>query len=103
MRAEDSHVGADTIDGHYISTVWLGLDITHRPPLIIETMIFCESADCAEYDCPLHHWMERYPNETEARAGHEAAKLLVMALLWARRNTPEQGEQIAQRDDPDLD
>lgn len=63
-------VAEDTVDGYWVSTVWLGMN--HRygdgPPLIFETMVF------AAPDGEVTNWgdlyADRYSTEAEALAGH---------------------------------
>ena len=61
----DKRVAKDTVNGHDISTVWLGLN--HQwgdgPPLIFETMVF---------GGPLDQETRRYSTEEEALEGHAA-------------------------------
>lgn len=64
----DRRVGSDTIEGKYISTVFLGIDHSFDPSElhIFETMVFThkggESIFC-----------ERYATWVDAEKGHEAA------------------------------
>lgn len=86
---EYQRVAADNVDGHYVSTVWLGLNHQwddRRPPLIFETMIFCESASCVSLadGCPLDDWQCRYSTEPAARAGHDDAIAEVRREMEAR-------------------
>jgi hypothetical protein len=61
-------VDADYVGPVWISTVFLGMNHAFRdgPPLIFETMSFCDDGDWAESDC------ERYSTYEEAQAGHRA-------------------------------
>lgn len=65
----ERHVAVETVDEHWISTVWLGHDPGwpgwgEGPPLIFETMIFGGA-----FDKEMWH----YSTEAEARVGHAAA------------------------------
>lgn len=53
------------VEGGYVSTVWLGLDHSYGdgPPLIFETMAFC--------DGPLDQTQDRYSTREQARKGHD--------------------------------
>lgn len=57
----------DDIGPFFVSTVWLGLDVSHEgetgPPLIFETIVF-QHGERSEQFCM------RYATETEAFAGH---------------------------------
>lgn len=72
MREKNKkHVDETTINGKWVSTVWLGLDHqfyeTGKHPHIFETMIHDEKAD---------KWMnyeERYSTWQEAEEGHKRA------------------------------
>jgi hypothetical protein len=72
-----SKVRQDTIEGWFISTVFLGTDhgFGGGPPLIFETMIFppADEPEGGELD----HWQDRYPTEYAARAGHDRALAMV--------------------------
>jgi hypothetical protein len=65
-------VRQDHVDGHFVSTVWLGLDhgMFGGPPLIFETMIFDQRADAHSFD---EVYCERYTTEDAARVGHDRA------------------------------
>lgn len=63
-------VVATNVGKYWISTVWLGTDMSfdlqpNHKPLIFETMVF-KKGDSAGLD------MERYSTEKEALAGHKA-------------------------------
>lgn len=68
---EGKIVKQDTVNGHWISTVFLGMD--HRfttdvgPPIVFETMIFPSEDNLVECNC----W--RYCTYDEALFGHELA------------------------------
>lgn len=66
--ADTRHVGNDMINGHYVSTVWLGLDHSYYggPPQIFETMVF-QGDTCGDI------YMDRYTTWGEAVAGHKKA------------------------------
>lgn len=56
------------INGHRISTVWLGMNhnfFGEGSPLIFESMVFVDDDSYADLD------MVRYATETEAKAGHQ--------------------------------
>lgn len=65
-------VQQDTVDGFFVSTVWLGLDhaFSGGPPLIFETMIFDQREDAESMS---DIYCERYSTEEAARAGHDRA------------------------------
>lgn len=90
----DYKVVAQTEVGLYwVSTVWLGLDHNFfgGPPLIFETMVFANDDGVKALD---HEFdMRRYATEAEAREGHEATVLLVMATTGA--DVPAQKEEEA--------
>ena len=73
--AEERRIGRDTVHDHLISTVYLGLDhsLWGQPPLIYETMIFCQH----QGECPLNNWCERYPTLENAQTGHQSAVTMV--------------------------
>ncbi|WP_329521199.1 hypothetical protein [Spirillospora sp. NBC_01491] len=55
--------------GHLVLTVWLGADYDlspSGPPILFQTMIFDAARRPAEY-------LERYPTEAAALAGHDQA------------------------------
>lgn len=63
---EDKRVEYTELEGHQVSTVWLGLDHNFSgegPPLIFETMVF-PSDGWGELDC------NRYATLGEAKMGH---------------------------------
>ena len=60
----------DTIEGHLVSTVWLGLDhgfMPEDPPLIFETMVFQSSEPLVDI------YTNRYSTEEQAIEGHQGA------------------------------
>ena len=61
------HVGDDMIDGHHVSTVWLGLDHNHfgGRPLLFETMVFKARGQDI--------YMRRYTTWEQAVEGHKKA------------------------------
>ena len=62
-------VKQEHVDGHFVSTVWLGLNhsfLRDAPPLIFETMIFTEDERGGEK-------MWRYSTLEDALAGHDKA------------------------------
>lgn len=75
---EYKRVAETTVGQLWVSTVWLGLDHNwsppgeHHVPLIFETMVF-PRWNYSEL------WMDRYPTEAAALAGHE------VAVEWARK------------------
>ena len=60
----DRQVGDDEVDGHRVSTVFLGINhaFTPGPPILFETMIFPES-----------ELVGRYSTWDDAEAGHRRA------------------------------
>ena len=71
FQTADRVVFQDQLEGHLVSTVFLGLD--HRflgkgPPILFETMVFCKHEKPAcEFDCD----QRRYCTWLEAEAGHK--------------------------------
>lgn len=68
-KNNSKHVASDTVNGKWISTVWLGLNHQWQdgePPLIFETMVF-ESGDFHDIYC------DRYSTWQEAEEGHKRA------------------------------
>ncbi len=66
---EMKYVKQETVNGYYVSTVYIGLNYRFGddgPPLIYETMIF-EGGDWSDLYC------ERYHSRLAAEAGHERA------------------------------
>ena len=69
----DNHVADDVIDGHHVSTIWLGLDHNHLrdicggKPLVFETMVFDSPKGGSDI------YMERYSTWDEAVIGHAEA------------------------------
>lgn len=65
---EYRRVGADRIDGWFISTVWLGIDDWNsdsKNPVIFETMVFPSEDDFTE------DWVERAHSLEDALAAHQ--------------------------------
>lgn len=75
---EYRRVAEDTIDGVWISTVWLGLDHGYNPehPLIFETMCFDHSGQGRSFD-----YQDRHSTEEQALKGHAEAVAAVNAEL----------------------
>lgn len=67
-------VGSDNVNGHWVSTVFLGVDHQYGdgPPLVFETMVFPSEENMRE------EYMERYSTLEEAEAGHARAVQGVM-------------------------
>jgi hypothetical protein len=64
-----SRVAATLVGTALVSTVWLGVDhnfYDDGPPLIFETMVFD-----ASHPSWSEEYVDRYPTEESARAGHE--------------------------------
>jgi hypothetical protein len=62
------HVADDSLHGHRVSTVWLGLNHNHQeadPPLLFETIIFNHKKEDV--------YLERYSSWQEAEEGHKKA------------------------------
>ena len=78
-HADTRHVGNDMINGHHVSTVWLGLDHNYYggPPLIFETMVF------HGYSCD-DIYMDRYTTWEQAVEGHKKA------IQWVRDGCKEE-------------
>ena len=68
------------VEGGHVSTVWLGLDHSYDegPPLIFETMAFC--------DGPLDQEQRRYQTREQARAGHAEMVELITSERAAWRD-----------------
>lgn len=66
----DHRVAVTRIGLVLVSTVWLGLDHNHGygPPMLFETMLFCDDSDD-----PRNHCLTRYSSEEAALRGHLAA------------------------------
>jgi hypothetical protein len=64
-KGTERHVADETINGHRISTVFLGVDHSfgQGPPLLFETMVFGGS---------LNQEQDRYTTWEQAEAGHKA-------------------------------
>lgn len=86
-------VGQDFVDGHEISTVWLGMEHGWRDgkPLIFETMIFKEGS---RRDC----YCERYATYSEAMDGHVKAVELIKAEATEQNLTRRQALRFLQID-----
>lgn len=71
LRPDNKRVASTTVNGVWVSTVWLGLDHGwgSGPPIIFETMAFARGLGFGELDS------RRYATEEEALAGHEAVVL----------------------------
>lgn len=74
---DPSRIGSDTVDGKWVSTVWLGIDYQFGdgPPLIFETMVFPQDGSFDEEFC------DRYSTRAEAEEGH---RRVVAALREGR-------------------
>lgn len=75
----------------FVSTVWLGLD--HRfgggnPPLIFETMVFCDATGWSDLDC------RRYATEEEALVGHQE---VLCAWMQKRKRLSRRRKKRASR------
>lgn len=71
FESADRHVAQDEIDGHRVSTVFLGLDHNHSgegPPILFETMIFKENDMSDEYQTRCSTWEEAEIMHREAIA-----------------------------------
>lgn len=85
--------------GHCASTVFLGLDHSHRwgegEPVLFETMIFGGR---------LNDWQARYPSWAQARRGHRYAICAVLLALIAPRGLVERwlNGKIAARSSPPI-
>lgn len=69
------HVGQDTINGWYISTIWMGLDHSFwkdGDPIIFETMIFKDDESFPDNE-EIKDYQERYSYLKEAEEGHKQA------------------------------
>jgi hypothetical protein len=56
------------VNGHDVSTVWLGINHSYwgGPPLIFETMVFCHF----DHECDWLHEQCRYSTKEQALRGH---------------------------------
>lgn len=82
FSSEVRYLQRTEIEGHVISTVWLGLDHGHGgdgPPLIFETMVFPQQAD-GSLDSTGETYTDRYSTKEHALEGHEKA------IQWVRDN-----------------
>lgn len=75
MESHERHLARDTIHGVLISTVFLGIDHRYHdeensPPVLWETMIFCEEKSWAGR---FNEYQRRYSSKAEALAGHKEA------------------------------
>ena len=64
------HVGYNLVDGHRVSTVWLGINhnwAEFGKPLVFETMVFEDDKTGQEI------YMDRYSTWDEAVEGHQKA------------------------------
>ena len=63
---DHKRVAESTVNGMWISTVFLGLDHSHfgGPPILFETMVFPSTDELSDLLC----W--RYPTKAAAAAGH---------------------------------
>ena len=71
-NAANRIVKQEEVGPYMVSTVFLGLDhnfLMEGPPVLFETMVFCDGADC--------NYQERCCTWAEAEAQHEAA------VAWA--------------------
>jgi hypothetical protein len=64
-------VAEDTIGDVWVSTVWIGIDMsfTGERPLIFETMTFGKDGEVVDFE-GIEQW--RYTTEAAANVGHEA-------------------------------
>jgi hypothetical protein len=79
LNREYNKVAQEQVGKYLVSTVWLGLDHAlspNDPPAIFETMVFENGVD--EFQ---DLFMQRYPNEVAALAGHD------LAVAWAREHS----------------
>jgi len=85
FQKRDTTIAKDTVDGYLISTVWLGLDHNHfgSPPLIFETMIFCDDGNFKDV------YMERYSTMEEALKGHKYAVDNLSAIVQEYKDRKE--------------
>jgi hypothetical protein len=72
-RSGNNHVAEETINGMWISTVWIGLNHGYGEdePLLFETMVFPEN----RYD---QNYCDRYSTWSEAVNGHKKAAQWVL-------------------------
>jgi len=87
MQTADRRVGITRVNGHRVSTVFLGLDHSFSdddPALLFETMVF-KGESSADLEC------ERYSTWAEAEAGHAAmvAKYTVTPPLTPKNKEAE--------------
>jgi hypothetical protein len=80
LQNMDRHVGNNMIEGHHVSTVWLGLEhgFMGGEPLVFETMIF------SEHEPRTHIYLDRYSSWDKAVQGHEEA------IEWVRKHCYEE-------------
>ncbi len=79
FQANDRHVAKDTVNGFFVSTVFLGLDHSfgEGPPVLWETMIFAPDNWTG-----LEQW--RYTSRADALAGH--ARAVEMAASFGKEH-----------------
>ena len=78
----DRHVAKDVINGHRVSTIWLGLDHNYfgGKPLLFETMIFVDEHGGNDI------YVDRYSTWEEAQIGH------LRAIEWIEKASGEKSE-----------
>lgn len=88
LKCEDNDykiVKQEYIGKYFISTVWIGLDISLFSEInkkIFETMIFIEEGTDEEKDRnELNLYVRRYGTEEEALMGHEEIKEMVKSFI----------------------
>jgi hypothetical protein len=69
MITNNKNLKEDTVNGKWISTIWLGIDHNYLGglPLIFETMVFNDG------DLHLDEYCDRYSTWDEAIEGHQKA------------------------------
>lgn len=72
---DQRRIGRDETYEHLVSTVYLGIDhsLWGEPPLIFETMIFCQH----QGECVFDDWCQRYPTLEDAQTGHRSTVTMV--------------------------
>lgn len=79
-KNNEKHVAKDEINGHIVSTVWLGMDHKFNdegPPLLFETMVFDKNSLGEIY-------FNRYSTNPQAEEGHKKA------IQWVKDGCKEE-------------
>ena len=85
LMSEPRHIAATTIEGYWISTVWIGIDhgFFGNDPIIFEIMIFVQDQPEIE---EFLGYQERYSTKEGAAEGHKRAIKFVKKVLKKKKN-----------------